>query len=149
MQTLIKMTDPPKDYLTSNASGGDGPNTTGRPRKRDSFFRFIGVKPKPSKQSMSPQLLSQQATALPSDSFHSKDNSSPPPLIEDLLRPDIFPENLPKPVIKTILPRLHARIEETAQLVYCNTSLLQDDALSAAVPREEGPDGAGSPALAC
>lgn len=39
---------------------------------------------------------------------------------------DIVLENVPKPVIKTDLPRSQQRIERTDQLVYCNILLLQD-----------------------
>ncbi|KAF8934438.1 hypothetical protein BGZ47_010368 [Haplosporangium gracile] len=39
---------------------------------------------------------------------------------------DVFPENVPKPVINTDLPRPQQRIERTDQLVYCNNLLLQD-----------------------
>ncbi|KAG9064388.1 hypothetical protein KI688_003576 [Linnemannia hyalina] len=35
------------------------------------------------------------------------------------LRVDIFPENVAKPTYKTDLPKPHARIDKTSQLVYC------------------------------
>ncbi|KAG0287266.1 hypothetical protein BGZ96_008806 [Linnemannia gamsii] len=38
----------------------------------------------------------------------------------------IFLENVPKPAIKTDLPRSQQRIERIDQLVYCNTLLLLD-----------------------
>ncbi|KAF9136037.1 hypothetical protein BGW39_008000 [Mortierella sp. 14UC] len=39
---------------------------------------------------------------------------------------DIFSKNLPKPIIKTELPRFQQRIVRTDQLVYCNNLLIQD-----------------------
>ncbi|KAF9119466.1 hypothetical protein BGX30_003819 [Mortierella sp. GBA39] len=51
-------------------------------------------------------------------------NGSPGPVCHVSL--DVFPENVPKPAIKTELPRPQQRIERTDQLVYCNSLLLQD-----------------------
>ncbi|KAG0291564.1 hypothetical protein BGZ96_005064 [Linnemannia gamsii] len=42
----------------------------------------------------------------------------------------IFLENLPKPAAETALPVLSERVEKTAQLVYCNTLLLQGEKAS-------------------
>ncbi|KAF9967058.1 hypothetical protein BGZ70_000293 [Mortierella alpina] len=47
---------------------------------------------------------------------------------------DIFLDNVPKPVIKTELPRLRERIESIEQLVYCTSLLLQDSMSPAIVP---------------
>ncbi|KAG0282219.1 hypothetical protein BGZ97_009071, partial [Linnemannia gamsii] len=45
----------------------------------------------------------------------------------------IFSVNLPKPAIKTDLPRPQDRIERTDQLVYCNTLLLSSQSSSTSV----------------
>ncbi|KAK3835427.1 MAG: WD40-repeat-containing domain protein [Linnemannia elongata] len=43
----------------------------------------------------------------------------PSPTASKTLRVDIFPENVVKPTYKTDLPKPHARVEKTPQLVYC------------------------------
>ncbi|KAG9064421.1 hypothetical protein KI688_003611 [Linnemannia hyalina] len=43
----------------------------------------------------------------------------PSPAASGTLRMDIFPENVIKPIYKTDLPKPHARVDKTPQLVYC------------------------------
>ncbi|KAG9064399.1 hypothetical protein KI688_003587 [Linnemannia hyalina] len=43
----------------------------------------------------------------------------PNPAAGGTLRVDIFPENVIKPIYKTDLPKPHARVDKTPQLVYC------------------------------
>ncbi|KAF9536138.1 hypothetical protein EC957_012423, partial [Mortierella hygrophila] len=43
----------------------------------------------------------------------------PSPASNGILRVDIFPENVIKPIYKTDLPKPHARVDMTPQLVYC------------------------------
>ncbi|KAG9064417.1 hypothetical protein KI688_003607 [Linnemannia hyalina] len=43
----------------------------------------------------------------------------PNPAAIGTLRVDIFPENVIKPIYKTDLPKPHARVDKTPQLVYC------------------------------
>ncbi|KAF9137790.1 hypothetical protein BG015_002605 [Linnemannia schmuckeri] len=43
----------------------------------------------------------------------------------NILRLDIFPENVAKPTLKTDLPKPHARVDKTPQLVYCCSLLLK------------------------
>ncbi|KAF9539195.1 WD_REPEATS_REGION domain-containing protein [Mortierella hygrophila] len=43
----------------------------------------------------------------------------PNPVACGLLRMDMFPENVAKPIYKTDLPNPHARVDMTPQLVYC------------------------------
>ncbi|KAF9539601.1 hypothetical protein EC957_005187 [Mortierella hygrophila] len=43
----------------------------------------------------------------------------PSPAANVTLRVDIFPENVIKPIYKTDLPKPHARVDRTPQLVYC------------------------------
>ncbi|KAG9064423.1 hypothetical protein KI688_003613 [Linnemannia hyalina] len=43
----------------------------------------------------------------------------PSPAASRTLRVDIFPENVIKPIYKTDLPKPHARVDKTPQLVYC------------------------------
>ncbi|KAG0050389.1 hypothetical protein BGZ89_003852, partial [Linnemannia elongata] len=50
---------------------------------------------------------------------------------------DVFPENVPKPAIKTELPRPQQRIERTDQLVYCSTLFLRNSLLLSST--EQGP----------
>ncbi|KAG0295618.1 hypothetical protein BGZ96_011328 [Linnemannia gamsii] len=57
---------------------------------------------------------------------------------------DIFPDNVPKPVIKTKLPRLDERIESTMQLIYCTSLIIRNSLSPAAVP---GDNVAGNAAL--
>ncbi|KAG0288832.1 hypothetical protein BGZ97_006665, partial [Linnemannia gamsii] len=42
------------------------------------------------------------------------------------LRLDIFPENVAKPIYKTDLPKPHARVDKTPQLVYAYSLLSKD-----------------------
>ncbi|KAF9275549.1 hypothetical protein BGZ88_002274, partial [Linnemannia elongata] len=48
---------------------------------------------------------------------------------------DVFPENVPKPAIKTELPHPQQRIERTDQLVYCSTLLMQNSLLLSSTER--------------
>ncbi|KAF9125049.1 hypothetical protein BGW39_007724, partial [Mortierella sp. 14UC] len=50
---------------------------------------------------------------------------SPPPAPEAKKPSALFFENVSKPLMKTALPTLLARIEKTEQLIYCNALLLQ------------------------
>ncbi|KAF9271709.1 hypothetical protein BGZ88_005712, partial [Linnemannia elongata] len=43
----------------------------------------------------------------------------PGPVANRDLRMDIFPENIKKPIYRTDLPKPHARVDKTPQLVYC------------------------------
>ncbi|KAG9064433.1 hypothetical protein KI688_003623 [Linnemannia hyalina] len=43
----------------------------------------------------------------------------PSPAVSGTLRVDIFPENVINPTYKTDLPKPHARVDKTPQLVYC------------------------------
>ncbi|KAG9064420.1 hypothetical protein KI688_003610 [Linnemannia hyalina] len=47
----------------------------------------------------------------------------PSPAASRTLRVDIFPENVIKPIYKTDLPKPHARVDRTPQLVYCYSLL--------------------------
>ncbi|KAG0376300.1 hypothetical protein BGX24_007933, partial [Mortierella sp. AD032] len=50
----------------------------------------------------------------------------------------VFPENLPKPALKTDLPVHLGRIEKTEQLVYCYTLLVQASSLMTTTDADEG-----------
>ncbi|KAF9540972.1 hypothetical protein EC957_003610 [Mortierella hygrophila] len=54
---------------------------------------------------------------------------------------DIFPKNLPKPVIRTELPALSERIELTQQLLYCNRLILDAQSSSSPTAASERPTG--------
>ncbi|KAK3822219.1 MAG: hypothetical protein JOS17DRAFT_777371 [Linnemannia elongata] len=168
------MSDHPLEQLDSALPGSISPNNTLRVTKRDKVRDSLGisksrskdVNPIGSNQSSHSRTPSQQSTR-PSSVVSQVSNDPPghnrpvvsPPVIQEAkllssLQPlapnkaqvvmDIFPENVPKPVIKSELPRLQERIESTEQLVYCTSLLLQDSLTSAAVP---GSDVASDAAL--
>ncbi|KAF9118487.1 hypothetical protein BGW39_001133, partial [Mortierella sp. 14UC] len=170
----LDMSDHPLEQLDSAFPGSASPNNTLCVRKRDKVHDFLGipksrskdVSPTGSNLSSHSRTPSQQSTR-PSSVVSQVSNDPPghnqsvvsPPVIREakllsslqLLAPnkaqvvvDIFPDNVPKPVIKTELPRLQERIESTEQLVYCTSLLLQDSLSAAAVP---GSDVASDTAL--
>ncbi|KAF8927214.1 hypothetical protein BGZ47_002267, partial [Haplosporangium gracile] len=101
-----------------HATGDDDSNrsNTPPPRKRDWFFNAIGLsKSKGVENKASNQSLNTQG-------------SPSPPVTKSEAISDIFPKSLDKPEIKTGLPKLLDRIEETRQLVYCNR-LIRDGLL--------------------
>ncbi|KAF9090797.1 WD_REPEATS_REGION domain-containing protein, partial [Mortierella sp. GBA35] len=106
----------------------DKPGATS-PIKKDGKLRsFFGLKPKTkpenSKQT-SPTQRASQITRTPLVTSQTNNRPSPPPPIIIRPRMNIFSENVPKPTIKSELPRLLERIEKTEQLLYCNSLLLQ------------------------
>ncbi|KAF9119888.1 hypothetical protein BGW39_011844 [Mortierella sp. 14UC] len=160
----LAMSDLPLKQLDPQVPSNKSPDGTVHVKKRDRFRKFLGiqkstskeVKHKPSNQSLDVQPLSEQSTRLPSvtsqvSSYHSGDNQSvflstalenkplpAPPAVDRACMDDIFVDNISKPVIKTVLPRLQERIESTEQLIYCGSLLLQDTLSSpVAVPGEE------------
>ncbi|KAF9900431.1 hypothetical protein EC991_007347, partial [Linnemannia zychae] len=138
-----------------------------RVRKRDKLFGLLGIhksKSKnvtpigsnqslysrsPSQQSTRPSSIVSQVNSYPFDDnqsiispsemqeakLQSSLQPSPPNMAQVVM--DIFPDNIPLPVIKTKLPRLQERIESTKQLVYCTSLLLQDSLSLAATPGDE------------
>ncbi|KAG0259745.1 hypothetical protein BGZ95_004594, partial [Linnemannia exigua] len=83
------------------------------------------IKSKGSSQSLSAQYYSPQTSKSSSgiSQASNKSSSTPPPL--RCLHVNIFLENVPAPVLKAELPRLHERITRTEQLLYCNILLQQ------------------------
>ena len=137
------MNSHPLDQLDADGPDKDNSNTT---RKRDRVRKFFGipkslakVKAKSSTQSFDSQDLSQQS--IQSFGASQVDDNQDNPLsiaqTEDLLHSVIFPENVAKPAVKTVLPGLQERIERTDQLLYCNVLLLQDSFASSSLPRSE------------
>ncbi|KAG0314343.1 hypothetical protein BGZ97_009366 [Linnemannia gamsii] len=145
------MSDHPLHQLDPQATDSENANPSGRFRKRDIIHNAFGfsksktkeVKKKDSIMLPGSRPTSRQSTrsssgissasSYSSGGYHAtsptvqeqEENRSPPLNVSRALE-DIFPENLQKPTIKTELPHLQQRIERTAQLVYCNTLLLQD-----------------------
>ncbi|KAG0061810.1 hypothetical protein BGZ89_011155, partial [Linnemannia elongata] len=129
------MNNRPLELLDDTAPDKGSSGTAPPPRKRDKFRKFFSilkslarVKAKSSTQS----LTSQQST-LWSDSSQvdgHQNNTLPIAQTDDLRRSVIFPENVPKPSVKSALPGLQERIESTEQLLYCNLLLRQDSAIS-------------------
>ncbi|KAG0280969.1 hypothetical protein BGZ95_007644 [Linnemannia exigua] len=122
-------------------------------------FKSKDVKPQTSSQSLPSRIQSQQSTEPSSivsqvSKEPSGDDSQsvisslviqeaklqpslePSPPNKAHVAMDIFPDNIPKPVIKTQMPRLQERIVSTEQLVYCTSLLLQDSLSLVAVPGE-------------
>ncbi|KAG0054888.1 hypothetical protein BGZ89_002532, partial [Linnemannia elongata] len=78
------------------------------------------------------KLLSTSHSEAPLPSTRANEHSHLPPGQHQSIA-GIFSMNLPKPAIKTNLPRPRDRIERTDQLVYCNTLLLSSQSSSTSV----------------
>ncbi|KAG0065379.1 hypothetical protein BGZ90_001798 [Linnemannia elongata] len=141
------MSDHLPEQLNSQIPGSDSPNSTIRIRKGDKLRDFMEMaKSKRTSEDVNPtvfnqstwpsSIVSQISNDPPGDNqvivstpvtkeakIQSSLLSSPPNKAHRVM--DVFPDNLPKPVIKTDLPHLQQRIESTQQLVYCNSLLLQ------------------------
>ncbi|KAG0251049.1 hypothetical protein BGZ95_007005, partial [Linnemannia exigua] len=149
------MSDHPPEQLDPQVGSGS-PNSTVCIKKRK-LREFLGS-PKsnqslrsrpPSQQSTGPStIVSQVITYTPGDN-HSVVS---PPVTQDVnlesslqssltnisqVVMDVFPDNVPKPVIKIELPLLQERLESTEQLVYCTSLLLQDSFSIAAIPGDD------------
>ncbi|KAG0209786.1 hypothetical protein BGX33_005335 [Mortierella sp. NVP41] len=129
------------------SAGSESPGTPPSNRKRDKARAFFGlspskskVKPKASNQSPGSQLTTNVSRSpstafrvrnVPSDIQQSMSSSVIKPVSQtisftaDQPVTEIFSENMPEPIIKTALPALQDRIEQTQQLVYCNRLLLR------------------------
>ncbi|KAF9117417.1 hypothetical protein BGW39_002194, partial [Mortierella sp. 14UC] len=133
------------------------PNTTQPIRKSNKLLGFLGLskdkskglKNKTSNQSLYAQAPLQaarfppvvfQPSQKPSDDSQSDIIAAPvdkplptPPPSEIKSFVDIFPKNIAKPVIKTVLPNTQERIEATMQLVYCNKLIFDGQSLELGV----------------
>ncbi|KAF9909579.1 hypothetical protein EC991_008404 [Linnemannia zychae] len=130
------MSDHPLEQLDSQVPGSDDPKCTVRIRKRDKLreiFRIPKSKSKDVRPMTSNQLtersssiISQISNDPPCDSYaivpapvtqEVSPQSSPQslPLNKEQVAMDVFPENIPRPLIKTHLPRLQERIKSTEQ----------------------------------
>ncbi|KAG0259027.1 hypothetical protein BGZ95_004806, partial [Linnemannia exigua] len=158
------MSDHPLEQLDPQVRGSDSPNSTVRIRTRDKFREILGFPKSKSKdlksiesnQPLHSRPPSQKSTR-PSSIISQVSNDPPcdnlsvviPPVIEEVnplsfpqpmppnmaqVVTDIFPDNLPKPVIKAQPLRLQERIESTEQSVYCSSLLLQNSLMPTAVP---------------
>ncbi|KAF9904202.1 hypothetical protein EC991_002950 [Linnemannia zychae] len=136
-----------------------GKNSTIRTSKSEKLRGFFGISKSKSKDKGINSMTSNQTTK-PTSTI-SQANNSPPgdsqsavsslviqeSKIQSSLQPsppnkaqvviDVFSDNVPKPAIKTALPRLQERIESTEKLVYCMSLLLQDSLSPASVPRDD------------
>ncbi|KAF9118601.1 hypothetical protein BGW39_001016, partial [Mortierella sp. 14UC] len=142
-------TTPNQHLSLQNIDDDDSVNSTKHVRKGNKLLDFSsipksetkGLKNKASGQFLSavrtpratgPQLVPSLATGPPifasSNRVGNPMPTCPPATTQELSI--IFLENLPKPATKTALPMLSERIENTAQLVYCNTLLLQGEKAS-------------------
>ncbi|KAF8932180.1 hypothetical protein BGZ47_011519 [Haplosporangium gracile] len=135
------MNNYPLDQLNTHVPDKGSANITEPLRKRDKFRNFFGIpkslananaKAKSPMQSMKSEVHSQQSTqsSVASQVTDDQDKSLPIASTVNGLLPDIFPENVTKPAVKTALPGLQDRIERTDQLLYCNMLLLQDSVAS-------------------
>ncbi|KAG0055270.1 hypothetical protein BGZ89_002404, partial [Linnemannia elongata] len=126
------------EQLNAHARDKNTSSATNPHRKREKFLDFFGinkvdhkVKAKISTQPLRSQLPLQEST--PSSGASQVNDNQDKPLPEvptvDPLHTDIFPENVPKPAVKTVLPRLPNRIERTDQLLYCNMLLKESSSL--------------------
>ncbi|KAG0050819.1 hypothetical protein BGZ89_003726, partial [Linnemannia elongata] len=159
------MSGHPLDQLDPRPPSSDSISSIVRTRKRDKFRESLGfsksnsktkeVKPKALNQSLHSRPSPQHSTGPPVVSqtcnvplgdkqpFTSSGvQDKPLPLLPTEAQPlaDLFAANLSKPTIKAQLPRLHERIENTEQLVYCNTLLLQDSLSSHVAVTEQEED---------
>ncbi|KAF9324979.1 hypothetical protein BGZ91_002640, partial [Linnemannia elongata] len=142
-------TTPYQQLSPQNINDDDSINSTEHVRKGNKSLDFSsipksetkGLKNMASDQFLSaactpratgPQLVPSLATGTPIVASSGRvGNPMPthPPATNQKLS-IIFLENLPKPATQTALPLLSERIEKTAQLVYCNTLLLQGEKTS-------------------
>ncbi|KAF9952316.1 hypothetical protein BGZ72_006368, partial [Mortierella alpina] len=141
---------PPTQQHATGDVDSDHSNTPS-PRRRDKFLDALGLsKLKRVKDKTSRKSLNIRASPSPYATSKLMDNDnqsiassattidflSVPPT-ESKAISDIFLENLEKPEIKTGLPKLLDRIEETRQLVYCNR-LIRDSFAPVSATSDEG-----------
>ncbi|KAF9909584.1 hypothetical protein EC991_008409, partial [Linnemannia zychae] len=115
------------------------PNSTVRIKKRDRLREIFRIPKSKSKdvRPMSPNQLTKQPSSIVSRISNNPPRDShavlpapvtqevtpqPPPqslpLNKEQVAMNVFPENIPQPVIKIHLPRLQERIKSTEQLVF-------------------------------
>ncbi|KAF9573679.1 hypothetical protein EC968_008195 [Mortierella alpina] len=118
--------------------GADNSMLSQHMTKRDKFFNIfrskkakMHTKPlaaQPEKKtnntgSVSIKAADGQISAGYSIAISSTEAASQPPIEEAKVRLDIFSKNVPKPAIRTALPKFGARIDNTPQLVLCSSLL--------------------------
>ncbi|KAG0255238.1 hypothetical protein BGZ95_005817, partial [Linnemannia exigua] len=134
-QEAFAMSNHPRKQLNPQVLGSESLNSIVRIKKRNKFR----ISKSKSKNVNDGTPGDTQSAVLPpviqKPKLQSSLQPSPPNRVQVVM--NIFPDNVPKPVIKTKLPCLQERIESTEQLVYYTSLLLQDSLPSVPVPGDD------------